>query len=173
MIRHWLLPLGFGVVLAGAAWQVTLIAFPDVLMSLAVNRVAKGGFNVMRHAPPPTAKERAIVRPNPDLAFSYCPYDLAKGAVLIDAVPVAGPYWSLSIFDSHTDTVFVRNGGQAKDKPFRVAIARAGQPIPVGYQLVPVDGNRGIALVRILVENRADFPAIDSARQGTKCRSAG
>ena len=173
MIRRWLLPLALGLLLAGAAWQVTLIAFPDVLMSLAVKRVAKGGFNTIRHAPPPTAKERAIVRPNPDLAFSYCPYDLAHGPVLIDAAPVAGPYWSLSIFDSHTDTVFVRNGMQAQDRPFRVAIVRTGQSAPAGYEPVPVTGNQGIALVRILVENRASFAAIDRARRATICRPAG
>ena len=171
MIRHWFAPLVTGLLLGAIAWQITVVAFPDVLMSFAIKRVSKAGFNVMRHAPTPTAKERAIVRPNPDLAFSYCPYDVAKGPVLIDAVPVTGPYWSLSIFDSHTDTVFVRNSGQAQGKPFRIAIAHAGQATPAGYEAVRVDGDRGIALVRILVADRATFPAIDRERRETACRA--
>lgn len=170
MIRRWFTPLVVGLVLAGVTWQVTLVAFPNVLMSFAIKRVAKAGFNTMRHAPIPTATERAIVRPNPDLAFSYCPYDVAKGPVLIDAVPVVGPYWSLSIFDSHTDTVFVRNGVQAGGRAFKVAIVKSGEVAPAGYEPVPVTGDRGIALVRILVTDRAAFSALDQARRASMCR---
>ncbi len=172
MMRRWTLPLLVGIVLGVVAWQVTLIATPRVLMWLAVKRVASiGGVNHMSHAPLATAASRTIVRPSPDLAYSSCPYDLSHGPVLVEATPVAAPYWSLSIFDANTDAVFVRNDAGGARKPLRIAIARAGQAVPAGAEAVRVAGDRGVALIRILIENRADFAAIDAARRSARCLS--
>ncbi|QNQ08001.1 DUF1254 domain-containing protein [Sphingomonas alpina] len=170
MTRRWTLPLMFGILLGVTAWQVTLIATPRMLMWLAVKRVASiGGFNQMKHTPLATAASRTIVRPSPDLAYSSCPYDLSHGPVLIEATPVTAPYWSLSIFDANTNAVFVRNDAGGMRKPLRIAIARAGQSIPAGAETVRVDGNRGVALIRILIENRANFTPIDAARRSARC----
>ena len=174
MIRRWLGPLIVGAVLGAVAWQATLVAAPDALMQLALQRVAKaGGENRFSHAPLATAASRAIVRPSPDLAYSSCPFDLSKGPLLIDAVPVLAPYWSLSIFDTHTNVALVRNGIKAAHKPFRIAVLASGQSAPAGYEPVHVDGTRGIALIRILIDDRARFPAVDQERRATTCRSTG
>jgi uncharacterized membrane protein len=173
MIGRWIGPLVLGCIAGAVAWHATTIVMPDALMRLAVRRVSEaGGPNRFAHGPLATSASRAIVRPSPDLAYSSCPFDLSKGPLLIDAVPVAAPYWSLSIFDSHTNAVFVRNGMKAKYQPFRVAVARAGQAVPAGYEAVHVDGDHGIALVRILIDSRARFPAIDRERRATTCRTA-
>ncbi|MES2056843.1 MAG: DUF1254 domain-containing protein [Pseudomonadota bacterium] len=159
-----------GIVLGLVAWQATLVATPRVLMWLAVKRVASiGGVNQMTHTPLATAASRAIVRPSPDLAYSSCPYDVSRGPVLVEAIPVAAPYWSLSIFDANTNAVFVRNDAAGARKPLRIAIARAGQTIPAGAEVVRVEGDRGVALIRILIENRAGFAAIDAARRSARC----
>jgi len=172
MIRRWIGPLLLGAVLALAAWHITLAATPDALMRLAVGRVAKaGGMNRFAHAPLATAASRTIVRPSPDLAYSSCPFDLSRGPLLIDAVPVPAPYWSLSIFDSHTNVALVRNGEQARHQPFHIAVLAPGQAAPAGYEAVHVDGTRGIALIRILVDVRPRFPAIDAERRATTCRA--
>ncbi|CAN5798883.1 hypothetical protein BH11PSE6_BH11PSE6_27650 [soil metagenome] len=172
-MRRWIGPLVVALLLGAAAWHATLVAAPDMLMRLALQRVSKaGGENRFSHAPLATAASRAIVRPSPDLAYSSCPFDLSKGPLLIDAVPVVAPYWSLSVFDTHTDFALVRNGATAKYRPFRVAIVAAGQTAPAGYEAVNVDGTRGIALVRILVDDRARFAAIDKERRATTCRVA-
>lgn len=170
-MARWTGPAVLGLIVAGATCYAGLIFTPDVLMRAAIGRVSEGGFGRFSHAPLADATSRRIVRPSPDLAYSSCPYDVSQGPLLIDAVPVAAPYWSLSIFDSRTDTVFVRNGGQAQGKPFRVVIARDGQPVPAGYEAVRVKGARGIALVRILVADRASFPTLDRARRATVCRA--
>ena len=171
MIRRWLGPLIVAVLFAVGAWHVTMTMVPDALMHLAVGRIAKaGGPNHFTHAPLATAASRAIVRPSPDLAYSSCPFDLSRGPLLIDAVPVLAPYWSLSIFDRHTNVVLVRNGMKAKYKPFRVAVLAAGQAAPAGYEAVHVDGTSGIALIRILIDDRARFPVIDEERRATSCR---
>jgi uncharacterized membrane protein len=173
-MRRWLLPMLIGLILAMAAWQVTLRLFPKTLMSLAINRVAqRGGINVFSHAPLATDKARAIVRPSPDLAYSSCPFDLSKGPLLIAATPVTAPYWSLSVFDAQTNAVFVRNDAGGQHRPIKLVIATAGQQVPPGIETVRVDGPRGIALIRILIADRADFAAIDTARRGATCRSLG
>lgn len=173
MMHRWIGPLVVALLLGAAAWQTALVAAPDALMKLALQRVAKaGGENRFSHAPLATAASRAIVRPSPDLAYSSCPFDLSKGPLLIDAVPVLAPYWSLSVFDTHTDVVLVRNGVKAGYRPFHVAILASGQTAPAGYEAIHVDGTHGFALIRILIDERDRFPAIDRERRATTCRTA-
>lgn len=168
MVR-WTGPLVTGALVAVATCYLAIAFTPDLLMGAAVRRVAAGGFNRFTHAPLATAASRQIVRPSPDLAYSACPYDISRGSLLIHAAPVAAPYWSLSIFDTRTNAVFVRNGDQARGKPFAVAVTHAGRSVPPGYQRVEVSGDRGIALVRILVADRTGFPRLDAARRATVC----
>ena len=170
-MRRWLFPFALGLVLAVIGYQVALGYFPQVLMRFATGRIAKAaGYNTLYAAPLATDKARAIVRPSPDLAYSSCPFDLSKGPVLVDVEPVPSPYWSLSVFDDQTDVQFVRNNIAAEGKPIRVAIALAGQPVPDGMTAVRVKGSSGIALVRILVQDRAQFASIDAARKLSSCK---
>lgn len=152
---------------------VLLYATPGLLMRAAVGRLAdRGGINQMAHAPLATAEARTIVRPSPDLAYSICPFDLGDGAVTVTVMPVEAPYWSLSVYDSQTNAVFVRNDREMRGEPVRIAIARQGQTIPAGYVPVWVEGRRGVALLRILVPNAGAFPAIDAARKASSCQVA-
>ena len=133
MIRHWIGPVVLGGVLGVFTWHTALVATPDVLMGLAVQRIsAAGAINQFSHGPLATAASRTIVRPSPDLAYSSCPFDLTHGPLLIDAVPVPAPYWSLSIFDSHTNVALVRNGARAHYLPFKLAVVAPGQTAPNG-----------------------------------------
>lgn len=169
-MRRWVLPLIVGLVLAFASYRLVLVQFPRILMSLAINRVSTAaGFNAMTAAPMANDKARAIVRPSPDLAYSSCPFDLSNGPVFVDVEPVPAAYWSLSVFDARTDVAFVRNNIEAAGKPIRIAIAQPDQPVPDGMQAVRVNGSSGIALLRILVQDRTTFAAIDAARHKSSC----
>jgi len=170
MIRRWLFPLFAGIVAGLLAYQATLVATPRLLMAAALRRVEQaGGVNALRHPPMPTAQSRTIVRPSPDLAYSSCLFDLSDGPVLVDVRPVPAPYWSLSVFDSRTDTAFVRNNRDTRGASIRIVIARPGQRTPPGIETVRVEGERGIALIRILVGAPENYPAIDQARRGSRC----
>jgi len=171
-MRRWLLPLLLGLVLAFVGYHIALAQFPRVLMDLATHRIAKGaGYNVMFAAPLATDKARAIVRPSPDLAYSTCPFDVSNGPVLVEVAPVPAPYWSLSVFDDRTDVAYVRNNIEADNQPIRIAIAQEGQPVPDSMTAVRVKGRTGIALVRILVQDRKQFAAIDAARKTSSCKA--
>jgi uncharacterized membrane protein len=173
-MRRWLGPILLGVLLAALAWEVSLAAAPRLIMAVAVKRLAEaGGLNHMFHAPLPTPGRKTIVRPSPDLAYSSCPFDLEGGPLLIDVAPVPAPYWSLSVFDRRTDVVFVRNGRDTKGGPIRLVLARPAQEVPAGVETVRLRGDRGIALVRILVPDRARFAPLDRARRATACRLLG
>ncbi len=173
MIRNWGAPILLGLILAAVTYHLTLVETPNLLMRLATWRVAKAGsINHLLQTPLATAQSRAIVRPSPDLAYSSCPFDLSNGPVLIDVAPVPAPYWSLSVFDPRTDVAFVRNNVQAGGQAIRVAlIGDAGGQAPPGYEPVLVKGNSGIALVRILIDNRAHFPQVDAARKASSCKA--
>lgn len=171
IVRAWRWPLLAGALVAALAFYATLLAVPWGLMRVAVSRLSgAGGMNVMRHAPLATDAARAIVRPSPDLAYSACPFDLSDGPVIVTAAPVAAPYWSLSVFDARTDTAFVRNNQQwREDRPLQVVLARRGDKVPPGVEVIYPRGGRGIALVRIFVPDRTAFPAIDRARRAGFC----
>jgi uncharacterized membrane protein len=170
-MRRWLFPLLFGLVLAVLAWQATLVAAPKVIMGIAVKRLAAaGGLNHMLHAPLRGPGRATVVRPSPDLAYSSCPFDLSRGPLRIEIAPVPAPYWSLSVFDHRTDVAFVRNNRDSDGGPIRVVLAREGQEVPAGVEAVRLAGDRGVALLRILVEDRARFAPLDRARRASTCR---
>ena len=170
-MRRWTLPLVLGLLCGILGYAVMMMQFPRVLMTFATQRISKAaGYNTMYAAPLATDKARAIVRPSPDLAYSSCPFDVSNGPVLVDVEPVPAPYWSLSVFDGRTDVAFVRNNIDANGQPIRIAIALAGQPVPNEMQAVRVADSSGIALIRILVQDRTQFPAIDAARKKSSCK---
>ncbi|HEY5720910.1 MAG TPA: DUF1254 domain-containing protein [Allosphingosinicella sp.] len=169
-MRRWILPAALGIALAILSGLFLLHATPSFLMGVAMGRLDKAGVNLFAHGPLASDKSRAIVRPSPDLAYSSCPFDLSKGPVLIDVAPAPAPYWSLSVFDRRTDVAFVRNNRDSRGGAIRIALAREGQQVPAGIEAVRLDDDRGIALVRILVESKDRFAAIDKARRASVCR---
>lgn len=173
MIRRWLVPVIVALAVACATYAGVLAAAPHVLMMGAFKRLGGGGVNRFYAVPLADEHARMVVRPSPDLAYSTCPFDLSEGPVLVDVQPVPAPYWSLSVFDMATNTAFVRNNLQSLSKPVRIALVAEGQTPPPGVEAVRMPGTRGIALIRILVDNRARFPEIDRVRRTASCGVAG
>jgi uncharacterized membrane protein len=172
-VRAWIGPIIVGLLVAVAACYVSVSAIPRGIMHIAINRIAAAGAGVNRMAQMPLATDtaRVVVRPSPDLAYSSCPFDLSERPLLVEVPVIPAPYWSLSVFDGRTNTAFVRNNFQAQGGAMRVALIAEGQAAPAGIEAVRVPTRRGIALVRILVPDRAAFAPIDQARQGATCRS--
>ena len=168
-MRRWLLPVLSGVVMIVVAYQAALIAAPRILMAAAIKRVAQGGVNRFSHAALATDKAQIVVRPSPDLAYSSCPFDLSRGPVAIHVAPAPAAYWARAVFDARPTVAYVRNNRDTAGRPIDVVLARDGQTAPAGAQVVRIDGAKGIALVRILVEDRAVFASIDAARKKSTC----
>ena len=138
-------------------------------MNVAIARLGQGGVNTMSYGNLATPERQPVVRPSPDLAYSSCPYDLSGGPIAIDVAPVPGRYTSLSIFDAATDVIFVRNDVEAGGKPFRIIVARAGQAVPKGAEIVRTDHDHGIALIRLLLKEPAEIGGLDAIRRQSSC----
>ncbi|WP_397575472.1 DUF1254 domain-containing protein, partial [Sphingorhabdus sp.] len=106
----------------------------------------------------------------PDLSYSTCVFDLANGPVLLDIEPVPDHYWSISIFDARTDVAAVRSDRDTGGKSARLALIRKGMAVPKGYEPVALRYDKGLALIRILMTDAADFPTIDAIRRKSTCK---
>ncbi|BBB08901.1 DUF1254 domain-containing protein [Sphingopyxis sp. EG6] len=168
-MRNWLGPLAFGLILAAVTTWAAIGAIPYGLMNVAMERLGQGGINTMSHGNLATPARQPVVRPSPDLAYSSCPYDLSAGPLAIDVTPVPGRYSSLSIFDAATDVIFVRNDVEAQGKPFRIVVARDGQAVPAGAEVVRTTHDRGIALVRLLLKDPKEIGGLNAVRRQSTC----
>ena len=168
-MRAWLGPLLFGLVIAAASAWAAIATIPYGLMNVAIDRLRQGGINTMSHGNLATPARQPVVRPSPDLAYSSCPFDLSAGPLAIDVAPVPDRYSSLSIFDGATDVVFVRNDVEAGGQPYRIILAREGQAVPAGAEVVRVGHDRGIALIRLLLREPSEIGELDAARRRSSC----
>ena len=168
-MRGWLGPFLFGLIVAAATAWAAILYIPYGLMNVAMERLGQGGVNKMSYGNLATPERQPVVRPSPDLAYSSCPYDLSAGPVAIDVAPVAGRYSSLSVFDAATDVIFVRNDVEAGGKPYRIIVARAGQAVPAGAEVVRTDHDRCIALIRQLLKDPEEIGGLDAARRESSC----
>ncbi|MBK6414893.1 DUF1254 domain-containing protein [Sphingopyxis sp.] len=168
-MRNWLGPLAFGLILAAATAWVAIGAIPYGLMNVAMERLGQAGVNTMSYGNLANPNRQPVVRPSPDLAYSSCPYDLSVGPLAIDVTPVPGRYSSLSIFDAATDVIFVRNDVEAVGKPFRIVLAREGQAVPAGAEVVRANHDRGIALIRLLLKDPKEIGGLDAVRRQSSC----
>jgi len=168
-MRRWLGPILFGLLVAAATAWAAVLYIPYGLMNVAMDRLGQGGVNTMSHGNLASPQRQPVVRPSPDLAYSSCPYDLSAGPVAIEVTPVAGRYSSLSVFDAATDVIFVRNDVEAGGKPYRIVVARDGQTVPAGAEVVRTDHDRGIALIRLLLKDPREIGGLDAARRQSSC----
>lgn len=171
-MRRWIWPMLLALIVAASTYHVLIASLPWVLMRIVVHEVEKqAGTNTMTASPLASGDVRNIPRPSPDLAYSVCAFDLSKGAVLIEVPPLPSPYWSLSVYGANTDVAYVRNNTQTNGQAIRLAITQRGEAVPAGYDAVPVDGPRGVVLLRVLVSDREAFSPIDQVRRAATCRA--
>jgi hypothetical protein len=172
-MRRWRGPLAAGALVAAIAWHLALVATPFALMRMAMNRLGDSDrVNAFSHGAPTRAESQFVVRPSPDLLYSTCVFDRSSGAVLVDVPAIPDHYWSLSIFDARTDVAAVRSDRDTGGAPARLALVAPGTSAPAGYEAVPLEHARGIALIRILVSGEADYRAVDPLRQLASCRAS-
>ena len=171
MMRRWIFPILAGGLVALGAYQATLLATPYALMYAALQKIGGAApANRFAFSQMATADNQPIVRPSPDLSYSTCVFDLSKGPVLVDVMPVPGRYWSVSIFDARTDVAAVRSDRDTQGGPARLALMKMGQKAPAGYEPVLLGYDRGLALIRILLANPSEFPVVDAIRRKSTCK---
>ena len=163
---RWLLVTAALAVLVHVA---TVVALPYVIMRAVMNQ-APDGRNQASRPPLATAASRAIVRPSPDLAYTFCAFDVAERPLRVRA-RVADGYTSLSMFAANTDNFFARNDRQAVDGTIEVLLVGPdAAPLAAGgREVVVAPSPRGVILVRRVVESPQHFAAVDALRRDDVC----
>lgn len=173
-MKRWLFPLAIFLLAAAAGHYMVMHWTADFIMVRATDKMAgRGGWNRFLHAAPTRAEYQPVVRPSPDLLYSSCAFDVSNGPVEIVAAPIPDHYSSISVFDAHTNVVFVRNDEQMAGQPMRILLALNGQNVPAGAEVVRLSAPRGIALQRILLADPAEAQRIDPLRRQAQCRALG
>jgi uncharacterized membrane protein len=157
---------------AGVIGHIGLVmAVPHALMSVAMSRMSGDGarINQFVFGDRTTKDSRRVVRPSPDLAYASCVYDLSKGPLLVSAAPSPNQgYVSLSVFAANTDNIAALDTTQYPNG-IRFALARKGQQVPAGVQVVESPSDKGIILDRRLAPTAELFAEVDQARRADSC----
>jgi uncharacterized membrane protein len=149
---------------------VFINAAPRVMMDVAIKRVSAGTANQWRFADRVTPLSRQIVRPSPDFAYSACSFDLSDGPVVITATPW-NAYWSLSLYAANSDNFFVIDDREARYGA-EITLVRAGRAHPEGASMVVESpSQRGIALIRRLAPDLANYNAAEQIARQDVCAS--
>ena len=159
---------------AAAVHAATLLLLPRFIMLRTMAGMTKlaGAANTIAHAPRATWRSRGVVRPSPDLLYSFCIYDLgaAGGAVRVSAHDMPQSYWSVSVFDADTNNFYALNDEQSKTGAADFILMPQARSAEAGR--VPIVGaptSRGIVLFRTLVNDEARLAEIDAARHNAAC----
>lgn len=170
-MNRWTGPLALGLLAGVVGWYATLAATPAFIMGRALDRLtAQAGVNRMTHAPLVTAQRQTIVRPSPDLGYSICVIDLLHGPVKVHADPVPGHYWSLTVFDGETNVAFVESDRDSQGAPVDIVLATSAQKLPGDVRKIILPSTTGAALLRVLLNGRAEFNAVTQYRKRSYCR---
>ncbi len=165
-----------GLVLGFITYRVVLQQVPIRLMTMAEQRLLtmrNNASNVFFHGRAPTAKARQIVMPSPDLVYSSCVYDLARGPLRMQGnLPPAGHYWSLSLYAHNTDNYFVLDDRELPDRRFDVTLYPPSSRVAENQTAVKSPSPTGIALIRMIQRREDDLAVIQASQQSTACQPA-
>lgn len=162
----------FVAVVAVAVHFAAIVYLPNIIMWRVTNAMATKGVNTITHGERPTAASRAVVKPSPDLLYSYCAFDVTRAPLKIITAAPTETYWSVAFYASNTDNFFVLNDKQAKSKPVTIVLIGQNQvvpPQPEGTLIVSAPAPKGVILFRTLVNDDAREPEIDRQRRAAKC----
>jgi hypothetical protein len=165
---------------AAAAASITAMGFlamtfilPSAMMSFGLNRIERGdtpsadapgaiGRNRMYHSQIVDERYGAdsnylFTRPNPDILYSGCSFDLSAGPILVE-MPAHEEYGSIALHGDNTDNFAVYNNRRRTRDVLTVLIVASRTDVPAGYSgnVAVSPTQRGMALVRLLMERRGD-----------------
>lgn len=184
-MRGWGRWLLVTLLLAVVVHVVAVRALPYAIMAIVMRRGAEvSGWNTAMHPPLATSASRAIVRPSPDLAYTSCIFDVSQRPLLVSA-PIGNGYASVSMFASNTDNFFAvndrspsltlpRETGEGSAVIEAVVAGPSTPPFDAGgRRVVRSPSDRGMVLVRRVVESPAHFAAVDAMRRQARCELIG
>lgn len=154
----------------------TVRVLPHMLTTRALAGI--GASNVMHYRGPLNAASRTMPRPNPDMLYAFCPFDLSKGPVRLTAHVPHATFWSISAYDAAANNFFVRTDRQIGGDSIAVAVMQRGQTFPslgdaTERAILISPTRRGLFLVRLLIDDHANLAALQAIQQQAVCGTIG
>ena len=174
--RGWTVWLAATLLIATGVHLGTIYALPRVVMARAWARM--GPPNTMHFGTRPDAASRRVVRPNPDLLSSACPFDLSQGPLRLTARVPHSTYWSVAGFDAAANNFFVRDDAQIAGNSIEIIALRHGMKLPRSdgspVQVIVFPPTvRGVFLLRLLIDDAKRLPEQQAIQHQASCEIAG
>ena len=158
--------------LAAGAHYAFIVAYPHAIIAGLQRRLINNDYpvNSLRHGNRPTAKDRLVVGPSPDIIYSIGVYDVSKAPLRITG-PLTDSYASLSLYAHNSDNFFVQNDQQVEGGHFDLVLIgpNATDPHVNGVPTVRAPTNTGIILFRFFAGEGSQFEKIDNRRREITC----
>lgn len=173
-MANWMKALGFGFLVAIVAHVATILALPNVIMNVALKRIAAtaSGVNNLYQSGMVTPQNQTIVRSSPDLAYSTCAFDLSDGPVRI-FIGKGQDYVSAAFYGANTDNVFTLNDRNIGPQGARILVQAKGTQAQAerGEVVVTLPSKRGLLLVRRLAPTAQAVARVMNERALDSCVS--
>ncbi len=154
------------------AHVVVVALIPHLVMFAYFTKMKSADIEVNRvyHVPPINASFREVVLPSPNLLYSYCIYDVSKGAVFVRAEVPEGTYWSVSFYDSATNNFFTLNDRDVGEEARILLVKELGQMKEMNATVVKAKSEKGLILFRIFIPDESVIPYLDKVRRNSTCQ---
>ncbi len=119
-------------------------------------------------------KARAVTTPNNDTLYSSAWLDVSAGPLELTIPPMGNRYWSVQFMAMNTSTAALVGSRNAGEGNVRLWITHDNdsRPAPAGTRLVRLPTRDAWLLVRIVVDDAQDLPAVQELQNGLQLRSA-
>ncbi len=150
------------IILAAIFHLVGVWYLPGFITQTTVNRIFKNrgiGYNQMNYGEMRSALKDTVPMENPDSKTTFAAYDVSDKPVRIKCVvPETGNYWSISLYAWNTDNFYVVNDRTALAKEFDLVLVKTNSRYQKAdnEEVVIVPRNKGVMLIRMLVNDRND-----------------
>jgi uncharacterized membrane protein len=172
-MKKWILWTALATILLAILVHIALVSYiPYKAMDTVMNvRFKDLPRNTLIPSPPTTEQSRNVVRPSPDILYSICMYDVSQKPLLFTCTLPEG-YWSASFYADNTDNFYVINDRQAKSKMVEILLVGKNTPVPDagGAIVVKAQGDKGLALIRMIVPDERSLPGLLELQIKASCR---
>ena len=116
---------------------------------------------------------RQVTTPNNDTLYSSAWLDLANGPLELSVPRIAGRYWSIQFMDAYSSTAQLVGSRTDGEGGMRLWLALEGDPTPApaGVRVLRLPTRDMWMLVRIVVDNTQDAPAVHALQDQIKLGS--
>ncbi|MBU0991580.1 MAG: DUF1254 domain-containing protein [Proteobacteria bacterium] len=146
---------------------------PNVAMLIAFHHMKynnKVGTNTFFHSGIPTPRLRNVPKPDPNLFYSLCTYDVSKYPVRFTA-PIPDTSWSISFYARNGSNFYATNDQTFGSKEFNLILTgkKNGDRFRKVTHKIIAPSDKGMAIIRSSIMNQKDPDKLVQLHKQVKC----